>query len=97
MKLSAFPSGWVLGFLIAEVGGPDYQVGFMPIVGMEICDDGDHIHAIVASPTGELVRDRDVEHPIICIVGPDENRERVARAGLAEYLAKRQPAAQARA
>jgi hypothetical protein len=91
VKLSAFPPGWCLGYLIhreRDEASPDsdesYEVGFLSIVGMEAHADG--IHAVVAYPTGALVRDCDIEHPIVCIIGPGENRDRVARAGVAEYL-----------
>lgn len=90
MKLAPFPEGWALGYLVREVG-EDLQVGFMRIVGMEVTES-DGIRAIVAAPTGELVRDKEVEHPLVCIVGPGEDRDRVARAGVAEYVRRRMTA-----
>lgn len=90
MKLAPFPPGWVLGYLIGS-DGDDLQIGFLPIVGMEATEH-DGIRAIVASPTGELSRDKDVEHPLICIVGPGEDRQRIADAGLREYLARQSTA-----
>lgn len=87
MKLAPFPAGWALGYLV-RTDGDDLQVGFLPIVGME-ATERDGIHAIVAAPTGELSRDKDIEHPLVCIAGPGDDRDRVAEAGLREYVAKR--------
>jgi hypothetical protein len=83
VKLSPFPPGWVVGFLVndASADGGDLEVGFVPIVGMEASEE-EGLHAIVMAPSGELVRVKDVEHPLICVVGPEEDRQRVAKAGL---------------
>lgn len=61
-------------------------VQFMPIVGMVAYGRG--IAAVVALPNGTLVRDIDLEHPVVCIQGPGEDRVKVAKAGLEEYVAQ---------
>jgi hypothetical protein len=86
--MTAFPPDWHLGFLM-KLGGtdedPQFEVAFLPIVGMEAYGVG--IRAVVAvSSTGELKRDTEIAHPVVCIAAPGEDRKKCAAAGVGEYI-----------